>query len=212
MECVYPYPHAQHALVAGVDEAGRGPLAGDVVAAAVILDPQRPIKGLNDSKKLSASQRQSLYLSILDRALCFAVGRASPAEIDQINILQASLLAMSRAAAALSVQPGFIYVDGLHCPSWSYDSAAMVQGDARVDCIAAASIIAKVTRDAEMEALELQYPSYGFARHKGYPTAEHRRALAQHGPCAAHRRSYKPVQLALKHPATVIALATREHV
>lgn len=198
MQLSFPYPDVQHALVAGVDEVGRGPLAGDVVAAAVILDPKRPIANLNDSKKLSATQRERLFHVIIETALCYALGRASVAEIDAINILQASLLAMSRAAKALTIQPGFIYVDGLYCPRWDYSSTAVVKGDSKVDCIAAASIIAKVTRDREMEALETRFPGYGFAQHKGYPTAVHLQALATLGPCAEHRRSYKPVQLAMR--------------
>lgn len=197
MQLSFPYPEALHDIVAGVDEVGRGPLAGDVVAAAVILDPQRPIALLNDSKKLSAAQRERAFELIIDGALCYALGRASVAEIDTINILQASLLAMSRAAHALTIQPGFIYVDGLHCPRWPYASTAVVKGDAKVDCIAAASIIAKVTRDREMQSLATQYPGYGFAQHKGYPTAAHLKALQLLGPCPLHRRSYKPVQLAM---------------
>ncbi len=200
MQLRFPYPDAQHALVAGVDEVGRGPLAGDVVAAAVILDPERPIARLNDSKKLTTVQRERLFELIMDSALCYALGRASAAEIDTINILQASLLAMSRAASALTVQPGFIYVDGLYCPRWDYPSKAVVKGDSKVDCIAAASILAKVTRDREMEAMDAAYPGYGFAQHKGYPTAQHRQALVTLGPCAVHRRSYKPVQLAMRQP------------
>lgn len=200
MQLRFPYPDAQHALVAGVDEVGRGPLAGDVVAAAVILDPKRPIAKLNDSKKLTTVQRERLFELIMDSALCYALGRASAAEIDTINILQASLLAMSRAASALTVQPGFIYVDGLYCPRWDYPSKAVVKGDSKVDCIAAASILAKVTRDREMEAMDAAYPGYGFAQHKGYPTAQHRQALVTLGPCAVHRRSYKPVQLAMRQP------------
>jgi ribonuclease HII len=197
MQLSFPYPDVEHALVAGVDEVGRGPLAGDVVAAAVILDPKRPIAGLNDSKKLSLKQREHLFQVIMDSALCYALGRASVAEIDAINILQASLLAMSRAAKELTIQPGFVYVDGLYCPRWDYPSTAVVKGDSKVDCIAAASILAKVTRDREMEILEARYPGYGFAQHKGYPTAVHLQALATLGPCAVHRRSYKPVQLAM---------------
>lgn len=193
----YPYPDAQHVLVAGVDEVGRGPLAGDVVAAAVILDPKHPIAQLNDSKKLTALQREKLFDLIVDGALCYALGRANVAEIDAINILQASLLAMSRAAEALTEQPGFIYVDGLHCPRWPYASLAVVKGDSKVDCIAAASIIAKVTRDREMAVMDAQYPGYGFAQHKGYPTAVHLEALGRLGPCPEHRRSYKPVQLVI---------------
>ncbi len=202
MQLRFPYPEAEHEIVAGVDEVGRGPLAGDVVAAAVILDPKRPIAQLNDSKKLSAKQRERLYDLIIDGALCYALGRANVSEIDTINILQASLLAMSRAAAALSVQPGFIYVDGLHCPRWDYRSTAVVKGDSKVDCIAAASIIAKVTRDREMEAMEAQYPGYGFAKHKGYPTPVHLQALERLGPCPAHRRSYKPVQVVIERRKT----------
>lgn len=197
MQWSFPYPDTNHALVAGVDEAGRGPLAGDVVAAAVILDPTRPVPKLNDSKKLSATQRERLFQVIMDSALCYALGRASAAEIDEINILQASLLAMSRAAKALTTQPGFVYVDGLYCPNWAYSSMAVVKGDSKVDCIAAASILAKVTRDREMVALDARFPGYGFAQHKGYPTAVHQQALAKLGPCAIHRRSYKPVQLAM---------------
>lgn len=197
MQWSFPYPDTKHSLVAGVDEAGRGPLAGDVVAAAVILDPQRPIPKLNDSKKLSAAQRERLFQVIIDSALCYALGRASAVEIDDINILQASLLAMSRATKALTTQPGFVYVDGLYCPAWDYPSMAVVKGDSKVDCIAAASILAKVTRDREMVALDARFPGYGFAQHKGYPTAVHRQALARLGPCAIHRRSYKPVQLAM---------------
>lgn len=197
MQLSFPYPETDHAQVAGVDEVGRGPLAGEVVAAAVILDPQRPVPGLRDSKKLSAAQRERLYERIVEQALCYALGRATAQEIDELNILQASLLAMSRAVAGLAVQPGFVYVDGLHCPRWDYASTAVVKGDARVDCIAAASIIAKVTRDREMEALESVYPGYGFSQHKGYPTAVHLAALRRLGPCAIHRRSYRPVQLAM---------------
>ena len=199
----FPYPEIDHPLVAGVDEVGRGPLAGDVVAAAVILNPERPIPHLNDSKKLSEAQRERLYHLIIESALCYALGRASAAEIDAINILQASLLAMSRAAALLCVQPEFVYVDGLYCPRWDYPSKAVVKGDSKVDCIAAASIIAKVTRDREMAALDAVYPGYGFAQHKGYPTTDHLQALASLGPCDVHRRSYKPVQLAMARSAAL---------
>ena len=188
----------QDELVAGVDEVGRGPLAGEVVAAAVILDPARPIDGLNDSKKLSARQRERLHDEILDKALCHALGRASVLEIDNINILQASLLAMSRAAEALSHAPGFIYVDGLHCPRWRFRSAALVNGDARMACIAAASILAKVTRDRHMLELDRLYPGYGFTEHKGYPTPGHLEALRHLGPCPAHRRSFAPVRALLQ--------------
>lgn len=180
-------------LLAGTDEAGRGPLAGDVVAAAVILDPERPITGLNDSKQLSASRRESLYDRIVAESLAWSVARASVAEIDRVNILQASLLAMQRAVQALAPAPEYVYVDGNHCPRWQFPSSAVVQGDSRVACIAAASILAKVTRDRDMISLDRQFPGYGFARHKGYPTAAHLAALAQLGPCAIHRRSFGPV-------------------
>ncbi len=201
----FPYPdalvaisHGQAAVhVAGVDEVGRGPLAGDVVAAAVILDPHRPLKTLDDSKRLTQKQRERAYQDIAESALCYALGRASAAEIDAINILQASLLAMRRAVETLRLQPGFVYVDGLHCPRWHYLSAAVVKGDSKVDCIAAASIIAKVTRDREMVALDYRYPGYGFAKHMGYPTMLHLQALQSLGPCEIHRRSFKPVQQVL---------------
>lgn len=195
---MFPYPDsAAGQFVAGVDEVGRGPLAGDVVAAAVILDPARPIRGLNDSKKLTQQQREHVFQAIVESALCYALGRASVAEIDSINILQASLLAMSRAVATLSTQPGFVYVDGLHCPRWHYRSTAVVKGDSKVDCIAAASIVAKVIRDREMQELDTRYPGYGFAVHKGYPTRAHLQALHSLGASDIHRRSFKPVQLVL---------------
>jgi len=190
----HPYPCAPLGPVAGVDEAGRGPLAGDVVAAAVILDPDCPIPGLNDSKKLSERARETAFGRIVASALCYSLGRASAAEIDELNILQASLLAMRRAAESLSQAPGFIYVDGLYCPRWSFSSTALVKGDSRVDCIAAASILAKVTRDREMLALDVRYPGYGFALHKGYPTAAHLQALARLGPSPVHRESFGPVR------------------
>lgn len=180
-------------ISAGTDEAGRGPLAGDVVAAAVILDPARPVTGLDDSKKLSERQRERCYEQILQYAVASAVGRASVAEIDDLNILQASLLAMRRAVVALCVQPQFVYVDGNRCPAWDYPSRAIVGGDGLVPAIAAASILAKVTRDREMVVFEETYPGYGFARHKGYPTAQHFAALQSLGPCPIHRRSFAPV-------------------
>jgi ribonuclease HII len=181
------------ALTAGVDEVGRGPLAGDVVTAAVILDPARPIAGLADSKQLSERQRDRLYDLIVERALSFAIARASVAEIDSLNILQASLLAMHRAVQALPLQPGFVYVDGNRCPRWDYPSQAVIKGDSRVACIAAASILAKVTRDREMLLMDQTYPGYGLARHKGYPSPEHLEALRRLGPSPIHRRSYRPV-------------------
>ena len=179
--------------LAGVDEVGRGCLAGDVLAAAVILDPARPITGLADSKVLSAARREALYGDILANASAWAVGRASVAEIDKHNILQATLLAMERAVAALAPAPGFVVVDGNHLPDWQHASEAIVRGDARIPCISAAAIVAKVTRDREMVALDRLYPGYGFARHKGYPTPEHLTALGEHGPCPIHRRSFAPV-------------------
>lgn len=182
---------------AGVDEVGRGPLAGDVVTAAVILDPARPIAGLADSKQLSEARREHLYDLILERALSYAIARASVAEIDELNILQASLLAMHRAVAALPIQPEFVYVDGNRCPRWPYPSEAVVKGDSKVAAIAAASILAKVTRDREMLTLDNQYPGYGLAQHKGYPTVAHMAALQRLGPSPIHRRSFRPVAVLL---------------
>lgn len=186
--------------VAGVDEVGRGPLAGDVVAAAVILDPQRPIAGLADSKQLTEAQRERLYPLIIANALAWAVARSSVEEIDRLNILQASLLAMTRAVTALATQPDFVYVDGNRCPEWRYRSEAVVKGDSRIAEIAAASIIAKVTRDRELVELDRVYPGYGLARHKGYPTREHIRALQQLGVTPIHRRSFAPVAQVLVAP------------
>ncbi|HTR01166.1 MAG TPA: ribonuclease HII [Candidatus Acidoferrum sp.] len=185
-------------LIAGVDEVGRGPLAGDVVAAAVILDPQRPIAGLADSKQLSEHKREQLYPLIVANAKAWAVARATVAEIDTLNILQASLLAMTRAVTALSVQPQFVYVDGNRCPKWRYASEAIVKGDSRIAEIAAASILAKVTRDRELVALDGLYPGYGLARHKGYPTADHLQALSSLGVTPIHRRSFGPVAEVLR--------------
>ena len=185
-------------LIAGVDEVGRGPLAGPVVAAAVILDPARPIVGLADSKKLSASQRERLAGEIRARSLAWALGRAEVAEIDRLNILQASLLAMQRAVAALPMAPTEVWVDGNRCPQLSCRCKAIIKGDATVPVISAASILAKVTRDAELIELDRLYPHYAFARHKGYPTAMHLEALRRHGPCPEHRRSFAPVAVFLK--------------
>lgn len=181
-------------LIAGVDEVGRGPLAGPVCAAAVILDPARPIAGLADSKTLSAARRERLAPLIRERSLAWAIAWSSREEIDRINILQASLLAMQRAVAALGVRPGRVLVDGNRCPAFGCEAEAIVGGDGRVAAIAAASIIAKVARDAEMTRLALEYPDYGFARHKGYPTAEHLSALRRFGPCPLHRRTFAPVR------------------
>ena len=181
-------------LVCGVDEVGRGPLAGPVVAAAVILDPARPIDGLADSKKLSEKRREALYLEICDSALAWSLGRAEVAEIDAINILQASLLAMRRAVAALTVVPQQALVDGNRLPDLPCPARALVGGDASEPCISAASIIAKVTRDREMVALDAEFPGYGLARHKGYPTSVHLRALRELGATEIHRRSFAPVR------------------
>ena len=180
-------------LVCGVDEAGRGPLAGPVVAAAVILDPARPIAGLNDSKKLSAKKRVALAGLIRERALAWAVAEASVEEIDQLNILHASMLAMQRAVAALQVTPERALIDGNRCPSLAMPAEAVVQGDAKVAAIAAASILAKTVRDEGMLVLHAQYPHYGFDRHMGYPTAAHCAARAAHGVSPVHRRSFAPV-------------------
>ncbi|MBB1439219.1 ribonuclease HII [Shewanella sp. SG41-4] len=180
-------------LVAGVDEVGRGPLIGDVVTAAVILDPNKPIVGLNDSKKLSEKRRNALYQQIMDNALSVSVGRASPTEIDELNILHATMLAMQRAVAGLSILPDRVLVDGNRVPDFGIASHAIIKGDGLVAAISAASIIAKVTRDAEMDTLDSQYPQYGFAKHKGYPTKAHFEALALYGVLPEHRRSFKPV-------------------
>lgn len=181
-------------LLAGVDEVGRGPLAGDVVTAAVILDPTKPIVGLADSKKLSEKKREYLFDVIKEKALAYAIHRCSVAEIDELNILQASLLAMHRAVDALPIKAEFVLVDGNKLPKWQYPSQAIVKGDAKVQAIAAASILAKVTRDREMIVLDKHYPQYGFAQHKGYPTKSHIAALAQHGITPFHRLSYAPVK------------------
>jgi len=184
--------------IAGTDEVGRGPLAGEVVAAAVILDPATPIPGLNDSKKLSDKQRRELVILIKERALALAIGRSSVVEIDSLNILQASLLAMRRAVEALPLRPLLVYVDGNHLPDWQFQSKAIVRGDARIPAIAAASVLAKVTRDCEMKALDSLYPGYGLAKHKGYPTKQHIEALAKLGPSPIHRKSFAPVSALLR--------------
>lgn len=181
-------------LLAGVDEAGRGPLAGNVFAAAVILNPSRPIAGLADSKKLSEKKRDALFPLIIENALAYAIAYSSVAEIDEINILQASLLAMKRAVEALSVQPEFVVVDGNQLPKWHYNSQAIVKGDDKVAAIAAASILAKVSRDQELIALDKQYPGYGFAQNKAYPSKQHLDAIQRLGITPVHRRSYKPVK------------------
>ena len=187
-------------LICGVDEAGRGPLAGPVSAAAVILDPARPIEGLADSKKLSEKQRDRLAPLIRARALAWAVAYAEVEEIDRLNILQATLLAMRRAVEALSIRPQQVLADGLYCPQTGIPSQAIVKGDSKVAAISAASILAKTARDELMLALHGCYPQYGFDAHKGYPTAAHLAALREHGVSAVHRKTFKPVrQFAANH-------------
>lgn len=190
-------------LIAGVDEVGRGPLVGDVVTAAVILDPNKPISGLNDSKKLSEKRREALFDEICDKALCYQVGRASPAEIDELNILHATMLAMQRAVAGLNIAPELVLVDGNRSPIFvahngtGLTSHSIIKGDGLIACISAASIIAKVTRDREMDVLDAAYPQYGFAKHKGYPTKAHFEAIAEHGVFDQYRKSFKPVKALL---------------
>jgi ribonuclease HII len=191
MEVAWELPPGR---VAGVDEAGRGPLAGPVVAAAVILEPSRPVNGLRDSKQLSPSRREKLYDEITGKALAWAVGRAEAGEIDRINILQATLLAMQRAINALQPCAEHALIDGNRCPQLTIPAQAIVKGDSRVAAISAASIIAKVTRDREMLELDLQYPGYGLAQHKGYPSKAHIEALEVLGLTPQHRRSYAPVR------------------
>jgi len=181
-------------LIAGVDEVGRGPLVGNVVTAAVILDPQKPIAGLADSKKLSEKKRQALAEEIRDKALCWAIASASPREIDELNILHATMLAMRRAVLALDTAPGHVLVDGNRCPELPYSCEAVVKGDSKVAEISAASILAKVARDQEMNELHQLYPEYGFDKHKGYPTALHFEMLQKYGVLDEHRRSFKPVR------------------
>ena len=182
----------------GVDEAGRGPLAGPVTAAAVMLDPARPIDGLRDSKKLSAAARERLADAIRERAAAWCVAEASVAEIDQLNILRATLLAMQRAVAGLGRAPDDVWVDGNRCPDWAWRSRAVVKGDDKVAAIAAASILAKTARDAFMCRLHEEFPVYGFARHMGYGTAVHLAALKAHGACPQHRKSFAPVKSLFK--------------
>lgn len=196
MTDLFVYPDA--GLIAGVDEVGRGPLVGAVVTAAVILDPARPIVGLADSKKLSEKKRLVLFDEIKEKALAWSLGRAEPHEIDELNILHATMLAMQRAVAGLPITPEFVLIDGNRCPALPMPAQAVVKGDSKVAEISAASILAKVTRDREMAELDAQYPQYGFAKHKGYPTADHLRLLAEHGAIAEHRRSFAPVKRALE--------------
>lgn len=192
----FVYPDAK--LIAGVDEVGRGPLVGAVVTAAVILDPNNPIEGLTDSKKLSDKKRAVLFEEIKQKALAWSLGRAEPEEIDDINILSATMLAMERAVAGLNIKPDFVLIDGNRVPKGlEIPAQAVVKGDLRVAEISAASILAKVVRDREMEELDAKYPQYGFAKHKGYPTKVHFEALAEHGAIPEHRKSFKPVKNAL---------------
>lgn len=192
---IFVYPQAN--CIAGVDEVGRGPLVGAVVTAAVILDPGKPIIGLADSKKLSEKCRESLYTEIKHKALAWSLGRAEPEEIDRLNILHATMLAMQRAVTGLTLIPDLVLIDGNRCPNLPMASLAVVRGDSRVAEISAASILAKVTRDREMVTLDLAFPEYGFAKHKGYPTASHLKQLARLGPTVYHRRSFAPVRKAL---------------
>ncbi len=197
-----PLPQLDHNLrIAGVDEAGRGPLAGPVVAAAVILPAEYDLPGLNDSKKLDESQREALFEPICQQAIAWAIAEVDAQQIDQLNIFQATLQAMYQALSQLETQADAIWVDGRHCPPWPGLRVAVIQGDARVPAISAASILAKVHRDRVLQQLDAQYPHYGFARHKGYPTREHLHALKTHGPCPAHRQSYRPVKRLLEEPA-----------
>ena len=189
------YP--DYTYIAGVDEVGRGPLVGDVVTAAVILDPAKPIAGLADSKKLTEKKRQALAIEIKEKALCYCIARASVAEIDELNILHATMLAMKRAVEGLSIPAEFVFVDGNRLPDLSVPAQAVVKGDSLVAQISAASILAKVARDDEMIALDAQLPQYGFAGHKGYPTKAHLAALAEHGVTPYHRKSFKPVSALL---------------
>lgn len=190
---IFVYPNAT--CIAGVDEVGRGPLCGDVVTAAVILDPKYPIAGLADSKKLSEKKRDYLFEQIKEKALCWHIARASVAEIDQLNILHATMLAMQRAIAGLTLQPDYVLVDGNRVPDFGgIASQAVVKGDSLVQEISAASILAKVTRDLEMQQLDQQYPQYGLAKHKGYPTKEHLAAITEHGVNHIYRTSFAPVK------------------
>ena len=185
---------AKASIICGVDEAGRGPLAGPVYAAAVVLDSSRSIGGIADSKSLTAARRERVAFEIRSGAHSWAVARATVEEIDQLNILRATLLAMQRAVAALTIVPDKVMIDGLHCPELPYPVYAVVRGDVTVQAISAASILAKTARDAEMLLLHEQYPHYGFDRHKGYPTVAHLEALRRHGASAVHRRSFAPVR------------------
>jgi ribonuclease HII len=190
-------------LVAGVDEVGRGPLCGPVVTAAVILDPARPIRGLNDSKKLTEARREALFDEIQEKALTWCIARAEVDEIDRLNILHATMLAMQRAVEGLRVTPKLALIDGNRCPKLAVPSAPVIGGDAQVPAIAAASILAKVSRDREMQALDLIYPGYGLAGHKGYPTPAHLEALRRLGATPIHRRSFAPVRVVVEAAAAL---------
>ncbi len=193
-----PFIYPNSSLIAGVDEVGRGPLVGAVVTAAVILDPNNPIEGLSDSKKLTDKKRALLCEEIKEKALAWSLGRAEPYEIDELNILGATMLAMERAVEGLSITPSYVLIDGNKIPKGiSQPCEAIVKGDMRVKEISAASILAKVTRDQEMAELDAIYPAYGFAKHKGYPTKAHMEALLQHGATDQHRKSFKPVKQVL---------------
>ncbi|WED27379.1 ribonuclease HII [Vibrio sp. DW001] len=192
----FEYPQGFR-LFAGVDEVGRGPLVGNVVTAAVILDPNIPIEGLTDSKKLSEKKRLALFPEIKEKSLAWSIGRCSPVEIDQLNILHATMLAMTRAVEGLHIQPDFVLIDGNRVPDIVMQAQAIVKGDLRVAEISAASILAKVVRDKEMEELDNQYPEFGFAKHKGYPTKAHFEAIDKYGVIEQHRKSFKPVKKAL---------------
>lgn len=192
----FEYPVAY--CIAGVDEVGRGPLVGDVVTAAVILDPDNPIEGLMDSKKLSEKKRELLAEQIKEKAIAWCIASASPEEIDTINILHATMLAMQRAVAGLKVTPDYVLVDGNRSPQFGIESKAVVKGDDRVAEISAASILAKVARDSQMIALDTQYPEYGFAKHKGYPTKAHLEKIAELGVLDCYRKSFKPVAKILR--------------
>ncbi len=192
----FEYP-PEYKIFAGVDEVGRGPLVGDVVTAAVILDPTNPIEGLTDSKKLSEKKRLAIFPEIKEKALAWSIGRCSPKEIDELNILQATMVAMQRAITGLKLQPDFVFIDGNRVPEIPMECLAVVKGDLRVAEISAASIIAKVVRDSEMKELDAKYPEFGFAKHKGYPTKAHFEAIEKHGVIAQHRKSFKPVKRVL---------------
>ncbi|WP_034949598.1 ribonuclease HII [Erwinia oleae] len=203
-----PFVYPVATCIAGVDEVGRGPLVGAVVTAAVILDPSRPIAGLADSKKLSEKRRLALYDEIQEKALSWSLGRAEPEEIDSLNILYATMLAMQRAVAGLAITPDFVLIDGNRCPALPMPSQAVVKGDSLVAEISAASIMAKVTRDREMAELDLLFPEYGFAQHKGYPTALHLEKLIHHGATPHHRRSFAPVRNVLLDADVAAAVRT----